>query len=94
MKLEKQYRWLATEDFQTVNPVTGRIVDVTEDEKGGVVAVLDIGNATVQTSVFRDALNSLIDKHGNDTERWKGARVQILRTEQVGGKVRKTWSLI
>ena len=94
MKVTKQYRWLAVDDFQQTNPITGQIKDITEDENGGVLCILDIGSATVQFTLFRDAVNALIDKRGDDTEKWKGARLQILRAEQVGGKVRKTVSLL
>lgn len=94
MKVSKQYRWLAVDDFQQSNPITGKIVDVVEGDKGDLVCILDIGAATVQFSLFRDHINALISKHGDDTDKWKGARLQILRAENVGGKVKKTLSLL
>jgi len=94
MKVTKQFRWLAVDDFQQSNPISGKILEISNDENGGLLCVLDIGRATVQFTLFRDAVNALIDKHGDDTEKWRGARLQITRSEQIGGKVRKIVSLL
>lgn len=88
-KVTKQYNWLVAAAFQKRNPITAKVVDVVMNDSDKLLLLDAEGEGLVQTSVYGKNWNTLIDDFGDDTDAWKGKRIQILRTvDPTSGKAR------
>jgi len=99
-KIERDANWLKSEQFNLGNPLWFSITDVTQKEgKFGkqeltVFIKSDMDGEIYQSSVFGKNKNKLIDKLGDDTDKWIGKRVKILAlTDTDKDTTTRTWDL-
>lgn len=95
MKLEKDLNWISADFFSAANPHPVRITDVVQRDsqfsKGKTDTLVfiksELSGDIVVTSIFKKNKNILIDKFGDDTDKWIGKVISIKQTEEVGGQI-------
>ena len=87
MQIEQQINWLNKKMFDTTNPLNMVIIDFTVNGRDKQL-VVTVGKEICKFSVWGNNLNEIIKKYGNDTEKWTGKHIQMLKEEEINGAVR------
>ena len=80
MQIEQQINWLNKKMFDTVNPIHMVIIDFTVNGRDKQL-IVNIGKEIVKFSIWGNNLNELIKKFGNDTDKWVGKQINMLKQE-------------
>lgn len=97
MKISKTRNWLSKALFNADslgNPILLTIADFESEEtpKGTThrLVVTHESGKIFAFDVFGDALNSLIDQLGDETDTWKSRKIKVMLLKGTDGKDKKT----
>jgi hypothetical protein len=91
-KRSKIYGWLPADLFKTANPLHAVIVGVVDNEDDTLLRV-SIDKTIYQMSLWGNNQNFLVDKFGDDDDKWLGKQISISRVlDAVSGKNKTIFS--
>jgi hypothetical protein len=89
MKRTKTYNWLPLSLFQKANPLNAIILGI-ESTEDDTLLKLSIEKEIYQMSLWGKNMNVLIDKFGDDDEKWLGKSIQLQRIKDMVDNKDKT----